>query len=100
MLRTSSGDRPAWPPGGGGSAGWLATMPGARLARGTRRGRPAWVSRDPCSGGAAASATGGGAGRYGGRPTGGGGRPGGGGPPAGRPGPPPRGGGGAPAGGP
>jgi hypothetical protein len=48
MLRTSSGERP---PGAGlGGAGGLAdsaaaTMPGARFARGTRRGKPAWVTR-------------------------------------------------------
>jgi hypothetical protein len=48
MLRTSSGERP---PGAG--LGWggepadsvAATMPGARFARGTRRGKPAWVMR-------------------------------------------------------
>jgi hypothetical protein len=51
MLRTSSGVRPeAWTDSDSGWLGavsWEATMPGARLARGTRRGRPAYVSRGP-----------------------------------------------------
>jgi hypothetical protein len=53
MLRTSSGERPpgaglGW---GGGPADSLATMPGARFARGTRRGKPAWVTRSAGPGG-------------------------------------------------
>src|SRR5215203_3995058 len=53
MLRTSSGDRAAEEAGwelaaGSGlaavvAAAWAATMPGARFARGTRRGMPALI---------------------------------------------------------
>jgi hypothetical protein len=61
MLRTSSGERPGGGPVGTGSglACWLATIPGAMLVLGTRRGRPAWVTRSPASGTGGGAAAGG-----------------------------------------
>src|SRR6266545_5867031 len=60
MALTSSGERAAletcrvagraWPGLAAGCGGGVAAMPGARLARGTRRGRPVLVSRCPGSG--------------------------------------------------
>src|SRR5918994_2145088 len=62
MLRTSSGERPGGGPVGTGSglACWLAIIPGAMLVLGTRRGRPAWVTRSPASGTGGGAAAGGG----------------------------------------
>jgi len=54
MLRTSSGERPPGAGLGGGGEpadSVAATMPGARFARGTRRGKPAWVTRSAGPGG-------------------------------------------------